>query len=116
MTWSSCGRKTCRAYLYDAMTDTKTTIPTRNDRPQYAATVDEAHGTVFFVRSGFGCGVQVIFFSLPVASLDSTPTKIAELPDGVDVDTTSLDGPDLLFSRIACSKSSGIYELGGVAA
>ena len=115
-TWSSCDRKTCHAYLYDATTATKTTIPTRNGRPQYAPAVDEVHGTLFFVRSGFGCGVSVIFYKVPVANPATAPTKVAQLPDGVDVDTASLDGPDLLFSRIACGKSSGIYELGNVAA
>ena len=113
-TWSTC-RMTCRAFVYDAMTDTKSTVPTRNDRPQYSPTVDEAHGTLFFIRSGFACGAQVIFFSLPVESLGSTPTKIAELPDGVDADMASLDGSDLIFSRIVCDKNVGIYELGNVA-
>lgn len=114
-TWSSCDRKTCHAYLYDALTDTKATIPTRQGRPQYSATVDEVHGTLFFVRSGFGCGLSVTFFEVPVASLTSAPTKIAQLPSGVDADMASLDGPDLIFSRIACGKGSGIYELGNVA-
>jgi hypothetical protein len=74
------------------------------------------HGTLFFVRSGFGCGVSVIFYKVPVANPATAPTKVAQLPDGVDADTSSLDGPDLLFSRIVCGKNSGIYELGNVAA
>ena len=114
-TWSSCDRKTCHAYVYDAMTDTKTTIPTRNGRPQYAATVDEVHGTLFFVRSGFGCGVAVTSTRCRWQALTTAPTKIAQLPDGIDADTTSLDGPDLLFTRIDCNKGSGIYQLGNVA-
>jgi len=114
-TWYSCGNKTCRAYLYDVLTDTTIRIPTQNGRPQYAATVDEVHGTLFFVRSGFKCGAAVTFFTVPVATPTSTPTKLKELPRGVDVDSASLDGPDLIFSRVACGHSSGVYQLANVA-
>ena len=47
------------------------------------------------------------FYKVPVASPASAPTKVAQLPDGIDADMSSLDGPDLLFSRIDCDKSVG---------
>jgi hypothetical protein len=114
-TWYACGKKTCHAFVYDATTDSKVMIPTRNSRPQYSPTVDETNGNLFFVRSGFKCGAAVTFYSVPVATLTDTPTEIKQLPDGVDADGASLDGPDLIFSRIACGKGTGIYQLANVA-
>ena len=73
------------------------------------------HGTLFFIRSGFACGAQVTFFSLPVESLGSTPTKIVELPDGVDADMASLDGSDRLLVDRLRQERRNVYELGNVA-
>ena len=120
-TWSWCNKTTCYVYVYDAQSKTLKKVPTKNGRPQYASTIDEVTGTLFFARSGFGCGKEVTFFSVPVTDLRSTPTKIAALPAGVDADYYASLAPaaggglDLLFGRVSCSSNTtDVYALRGV--
>ena len=114
-TWSVCTRVTCSVWVYDATLDTLTSVPAVNGRPQYAPAVDEVTGTLFFVRSGFGCGLAVTFLRVPVATPLAAPTKVGVLPGGIDVDTASVSNGDLVFSRVVCGEGSGIYALPGVA-
>lgn len=113
-TWTICA-KTCTVRVYTIDTPGTTKLPSTSDnKPQYASTIDETAGVMFFVRSGFGCGVGVNFWSIPLADLSGAPTKIASLPKGQDVGSSmSLDAGDLLFGRITCSGWSGIYALPG---
>lgn len=121
-TWTSCTKITCTAYLYDTTTKSLQAVPTVKKHPQYAPVVDETNGYVYYVRSGFGCGVKVAIWRLPVASLGSVPTKIAALPSGVDADGVASFAPnpdtgaqDLLFSRIGCKKGTwGIWAVPGL--
>jgi hypothetical protein len=120
-TWSWCNKTSCSVFVYDAQNRTVRKVPTKNGRPQYASTIDEVSGNLFFVRSGFGCGKEVTFLSLPLTDLRATPTKIASLPAGVDADNwaslapASAGGLDLLFGRVSCaSATTDIYALRGV--
>ena len=110
-------------YVYDTSGRIRQ-VPSKNGRPQYAPIIDEANGLVLFVRSGFGfgCGVEVGFWSVPLSNFSAAPTRIASLPSGIDASYTgsplmpSSDGTenDLLFTRIVCGGSTDIYALPGV--
>jgi hypothetical protein len=120
--WTICGRTTCTAYVYDATAHILRKIPTNNGRPQYAPAVDEVNGLVFFARSGFGCGKGVTFYQVPVTALGTSPTKVATLPSGIDLDgaaSLSLNADtnmyDYFFARVKCSNgSTDIYRLPSV--
>lgn len=123
-TWTVCS-SSCTAYIYDIATATTSEIPTKNDRPEYAPVVDEANARVYYVRSGkMSCGHHAVILRLPVTDLSQTPTKIAAMPDGVDIDDamslapdSSTGGSDLLFSRVVCRNSNeDVYELTDVGA
>jgi len=120
-TWTRCAAGTCSAFLYDAAQSTVRTIPTVNGKPQYAAVVDEANGFVYYIRSGFGCGVSVALWRLPLENLGSAPVKIAVLPDGIDTDGYASFAPnpdtgaqDLLFTHIKCKGSTDIWSFPGL--
>lgn len=120
--WTVCGRTTCTAYVYDALSETLRKIPANRGKPQYAPVVDEVNGLVFFARSGFGCGKSVTFYNVPVTALGTAPTKIGSLPSGVDLDAAaslSLNADtnmyDYFFARVNCSSGSeDIYRLPSV--
>lgn len=120
--WSVCTAASCSAFIYDADTRVTKKIPTKNGRPQYAPTVDETQNLVYFVRSGFDCGVEVNIWRLPVQGLKDTPKKIVDLFPGVDTgyemslwDNAESGERDLLFQRFICGKStSDIYAAQGV--
>jgi hypothetical protein len=120
-TWTTCSPKTCAIYVYDAQTTTLRKVPTKNSRPQYAPVVDEAGGYLYFFRSGFGCGLDVILWRVPLAHLGQAPTKISALPDGIDADWTAsfipnldVGGEDLAFTWIRCTGHSDLYVVPGL--
>jgi hypothetical protein len=116
-TWSVCGPLSCRAFVHDTETDRTRKIPAPDGKARYAPIVDEAEGSVYFVRSGRGCGSAVQIMRVPVADLGSTPTNLVNLPTSVDVGyRMSLDQVgarvDLWFSRHRCAPHQGdIYRL-----
>lgn len=116
-TWSVCGPLSCRAFVHDTETGQTRKISAPDGKSRYAPIVDEAEGSVFFVRSGSRCGSAVQIMRLPVADLGSAPKNLVSLPDGVDVGyRMSLDRVgarvDLWFSRHACASHQGdIYRL-----
>lgn len=118
--WTRCAAS-CTVFLYDTTSRDVRQVPTKGSRPQYAPVIDEANDLIFFARSGFGCGIEVAFWSLPLSDLAATPTKIASLPSGVDTDSSASLMPssggtenDLLFSRAVCGKAGDIWALPGV--
>jgi len=113
-TWTVCAA-TCVVRVYDIDAKTTTKLPSTSDhKPEYASTIDESVGALFFVRSGFGCGVGVTIWRVPLADLSATPTKLAALPKGQDVSNSmSLDGGDLLFGKYPCNGWGGIFALPG---
>ena len=116
VTWTICAA-TCTVRVYDIDVPGVTKLPsTADNKPQYASTVDETGGVLFFVRSGFGCGLGVNFWSVPTADLSAAPTKVASIPAGEDVaNSASLDAGDLLFGKYSCGGWTGIYALPGAA-
>jgi hypothetical protein len=121
-TWTQCAA-TCNAWIYDIADKNLRKIPDAQNRPRYGPVVDEANGIVFFIRSGFGCGLNVDFWSVPVEALGSSPTKIASLPDEVDAGSQVSIQPneteptrDLIFERITCDGRVDLYALESVSA
>ena len=114
-TWTICVPATCTVRVYTIDSPGITKLPSTSDnKPQYASTIDETAGVLFFARSGFGCGVGVNIWSVPLADLTAAPTKLGSIPKGQDVaNTMSLDAGDLLFVKYDCSGGSGIYALPG---
>jgi hypothetical protein len=95
----------CDVFLYDIAGQTKTKLPNPNDRCQYSPGVNPA-GTVFFGRSGFGCGKNVV---LPEQPLAGSATTVGTIGAGHDVislyavdngDTTT----DLYYDPTSCTK------------
>jgi hypothetical protein len=96
----------CDVFLYDIAGGTKTKLPNPNDRCQYSPGVNPA-GTVFFARSGFGCGKNVVIREQP---LGGSASKVVTIPAGHDVsslyavdngDTTT----DLYYDPMSCTKA-----------
>jgi hypothetical protein len=112
--WTVC-TATCTVRVYAIDVPGIAKLPSTSDnKPQYASTIDEGAGALFFVRSGFGCGVAVTIWWVTLADLGAAPTKLASLPKGEDVSNSmSLDAGDLLFGKYACSGWGGIYSLPG---
>ena len=67
----------CNVFLYDIAGDTTTKLTNPNGRCQYGPAVNPA-GTVFFARSGLGCGTHVV---LREQVLSSSATNILSLTD-----------------------------------
>jgi hypothetical protein len=108
-TWTVCSGPSCKVFVYDAMLDTKTVLPTTSrGLPQYLSALDEANDRVYFVRSGNPCGQNVRIRSVPLSDLDGTTSLVATLPAGKEVGTMSffheptLDVDDLYFTRAGC--------------
>ena len=118
-TWTVCGRE-CNAFYYDTLDDSTHKVRNRSGKPQYSPVIDENRSTLYFVRSGFGCGVNVTIRAQAVGT--GTSDAIADLPEGVDTDwSMSLTlnpvsgGMDLLFDRFRCAQGEGdIYALRSV--
>jgi len=116
-TWTVCGM-TCTVYVYDAIAGgAPQAVPTVKGRPEYGPTIDETNGNLYYIRSGFGCGLKVNIWMVPIASLSTTPVKLATLPSGIDAGELSLapnavSGQDLLFARLKCKGNvSDIWDV-----
>ncbi len=100
--WTECSRSACWAWRYEISTETKTEVPS-NARLIYTSAVG-ADGTVWFVQSGIGCGVNVKIRRAPT---ESAPTTLVDFPDAVDANVSDLDDSGathrLYFDRVNCS-------------
>ena len=121
VTWTRCTRRSCFAMYYDTQTTTTHRVPPVDNKVQYAPTIDETTGELFWVRSGFRCGRGVRIFRAPLDDV-SAAVAIAVLPDGVDTDATQYLVPDpntkgsidLWFGRYDCSQGDqDVYALRG---
>jgi hypothetical protein len=98
-------------YLYDSQTGIRTRI-TSTQPWTWGPVVDETNGTVYFAASGNACGGNSNIWRLPI-SLTGSPTKIVDMPNGVDIGWVMSLAPnpvlglDLLFYRLVCSKHQG---------
>lgn len=102
----------CEVFVYDIAVGTTTQIPNRNHRCQYAASVT-ATGTVYYGRSGMGCGLSVMLMSYPPGG---PATTLVSLPRGTDFYSsyavTASDGTTSVFYDPApCGGAADIYEV-----
>lgn len=119
-TWTVCTVRTCNAFYYDTDDSSTHRVANPSGRPQYAPVIDEAAGSLYFVRSGSDCGQNVTIRKGTVGSSDSI--VLALLPQGVDTDwrmslapNTGSGHTDLLFVRYRCAAAQGdIYALRSV--
>jgi hypothetical protein len=99
-------------FLYQISTQTKTRIPVPTGKVQYASSVTPT-GTVFYARSGIGCGAHVTLHEYS----SGTDTLLARLPNGYDsFRSFAVDEgagvTSLYFERFQCSTGkSHIYKL-----
>jgi Tol biopolymer transport system component len=123
LTYTTCTKSNCSAYLYNWDTGAKQRIPTVNGRAQYAPVIDEVNSTVHFTRSGDRCGQSVGIWRLPVPLADGDePTQVVDLPRGIDTgweSSLTADSEtgqmDLYFERWNCANKTGdVYVAGGV--
>jgi hypothetical protein len=107
--WYRC-TPACDVFLYDIAAGTTTRIPNPNRRQQYDPSVT-SDGTVYFVRSGRGCGASVRLVRHPIGG----PSKVlATLGSGRDsFHTYALENDDgttsLFFDRVRCS--TGAFDV-----
>lgn len=100
--WYRC-TPACDVFLYDIAAGTTTRIPNPNRRQQYDPSVT-SDGTVYFVRSGRGCGTSVRLVRHP---LGGPSRALASLGAGRDsFHTYALENDDgttsLFFDRVRC--------------
>ena len=104
--------KSCNVFLYDIAGDTTTKITNPDNRCQYAPAVNPA-GTVYFGRSGFGCGRNAVIRQQP---LGSSASLLVKLRDGYDVyspyavdngDTTT----DVYYDPFRCGHQADIVKV-----
>jgi hypothetical protein len=101
--WFRC-TPACNVFLYDIATGTTTRIPNPDRRQQYDPSVT-SDGTVYFLRSGRGCGNSVRLVRRPLGG----PSRVlASLGAGRDSGHTyALENDDgavtVLFDRVRCS-------------
>jgi hypothetical protein len=120
--WTVCGQG-CNAFVYEIAGNDKTKLPVPVGKHQYAPTVDEATGEVYFVRSGNACGANVGIWRRPV-DLSALAERIISLPDGIDTGwTLALDVDtgnarlDAWFEYHRCrSRQGDLYEAQGLRA
>ena len=103
-------------FVYRISTGNKTKVPVPKDRWNYTPAVT-ADGTVYFVRSGEGCGVNVRIYRWSLLSPATSPVRLTTLPSGKDTNGRLYafnDGTSttLYFDRYNCrTGSSDIYNL-----
>jgi len=113
--WTVCTRLACRAFVYNIASSRTKRLPTADRRHEYAPVVDEVNGHVYFVESGNRCGQNVGIWRLPIDDFSVAPTKIVDLPDGVDTGwyttltpNASVEGSqDVYFQRWRCGARIG---------
>ena len=113
-TWTECSVSDCRAWRYRISTTTKTEVPS-SARFVYSSAIG-IDGTVWFVQSGRGCGVNV---KIRRHAIGSPPTTWVDFAPGIDAFINDLDDSVLsrrvYFSRVNCSNVSNwnVYRVNG---
>jgi hypothetical protein len=118
-TYTRCQR-TCNVIRYDITAEAKTTLPRpagASSRHQYGSSVTSA-GTVYFARSGNGCGRNIRIIRAFGPGDPPTGTAIAHLARGRDLYPFSYarentDGSaDVFYDRYSCAKDrDDIYKV-----
>ena len=99
-------------FVYDIASGTTTQIPNPNQKLQYGPSVT-ATGTVYYGRSGMGCGLSAKLMSYPIGGPATTAMKF---PFGTDFGDsyalTEADGSTSVFYDPAeCGADQDIYEV-----
>jgi hypothetical protein len=101
--WYRC-RPACDVFLYNIAARTTTRIPNPDRRQQYEPSVT-SDGTVYFVRSGRGCGTSVRLVRRPLGGPSRVLAALAPRSDSFH--TYALDNANgtstLFFDRFRCS-------------
>jgi hypothetical protein len=78
-------------WLHDIASDTTARLATADETLHYGSSVS-ADGTVYFGRSGFGCGVDTLLIA---QTLDGKESVLHDFPDGRDFTVSNaVDNPD----------------------
>lgn len=102
--------------VYQISTGQRTTVPNPNNRFNYTPAVT-ADGTVYYARSGNGCGVNVRIYRWSVVNPADPPVLLRDIPDGGEIADGLFafnDGvsTSVYFDRFRCSGGdSNIYRL-----
>ena len=100
--WYRCTPR-CDVFLYDIALGTKTRIPNPQGKQQYDPSVT-SDGTVYFVRSGRGCGAAVRLVRVPLGGPETVLTSLGTGRDSFH--TFALEhsqGVSLYFESVRCS-------------
>ncbi|MET1009151.1 MAG: hypothetical protein ABWY96_03720 [Gaiellaceae bacterium] len=100
--WYRCTPR-CDVFLYDIALGTKTRIPNPQGKQQYDPSVT-SDGTVYFVRSGRGCGAAVRLVRAPLGGPETVLTSLGTGRDSFH--TFALEhsqGVSLYFESVRCS-------------
>lgn len=96
-TWTRFSRTACNVFVHDIEANRTRTIPNPGARCQYASSVGD-DGTVYFVRSGFACGVNV---EVRMDPADGPIETLIDFPDDRDAGNTFVvdlaNGKDSVF-------------------
>lgn len=110
-TWTAC-RPNCHIRKVNLLGESATTVPRPNSvRHQYGASIAD-DGTVYFVRSGAGCGANVRIMRRSGGSSQ----RLIDLPDNRDIFFTytsdELGGSHVFYDRVACGSGAwNIYQV-----
>lgn len=110
-TWRGDQLRSCDVFVHDIAADKTSRVPNRNSKCQYAPSVDPS-GTVYFGRSGFGCGVNAAIMRYPVGGNVQT---VERLRDGTDLaNSFAVDNGDgtttIYFDPGPCDRTGDIPE------
>lgn len=97
--WTICAAS-CNAFIYEIATDITRKLALPKGKHQYAPVVDEDRGSVYFTRSGNGCGVNVRIMRRPVDDLSAPAETIVSLPDNKDTGWTIALHVDVANARV----------------
>jgi len=103
--WYRCTPR-CDVFLHDIALGTTTRIPNPQGKQQYDPSVT-SDGTVYFVRSGRGCGASVRLVRVPPGGPETVLTSLGAGRDSFH--TFALEhaqGASLYFESVRCSNSS----------
>jgi hypothetical protein len=110
--WTKCSLSDCSAWRYQISTDIKTEVPS-NGRLVFTSAAGE-DGTVWYMQSGNGCGVNV---KLRRHTPGSRATTHFSFPGGIDANISDLDDSGatrrLYFDRVKCANVNNwdIYRI-----
>jgi len=108
-TWRGDQLRSCDVFVHDIAADLTRRVPNRNGKCQYAPSVDPS-GTVYFGRSGLGCGVNPAIMRYPVGG---NVQRVERLTDGTDfANSFAVDNGDgtttVYFDPARCDRSGDI--------